>query len=193
MKRVRRVYIRVAYAALAIAALVMTDRAFVFAARWGVPAALLFVVVSGPLLPLLGGGLAPYPGLRSLHVLAGGVLLLAVVYRVFAWAVTGARTVSRWARPGRRPRISWPPRSGTLARIVLAGLYGLLFALMLWSGVERYVGQRFGNPIVPVLSALELGLAHRLLAPYYVAALLVVWFVKSRVAWRVLLDQLRRP
>jgi len=173
----------------AVAALIMIDRVLVFLARWGVPAALVVVLVSGPLLPLMGGGLGPYPGLRSLHVLAGLSLLLAVAHRVLKWGVTGVWAVWLWARHGRRPQVSWPRP----ARAVLAGLYGLLFALTLWSGVERYVGQRFGTAIAPMLSALEWGLAHRLLAPYYVAALLVVWFVRSRAVWRDLLDQLRRP
>ncbi len=173
----------------AIAALILTDRALVFGARWGVPAALVFVILSGPLLPRIGGGLAPYPGLRSMHVLAGVGLILAVAYRVLVWGAAGVRTVWRWVRQRRRPKLFWPPP----AQAALAGLHGLLLALMLWTGIERYVGQRFGVAVAPLLTAVEWGLVHRLLAPYYVAALLVVWFLKTRVAWRVLLDQLRRP
>jgi len=172
-----------------IAALVLADRAMLFAARWGVPAALAFAILSGPILPLIGGGLAPYPGLRSLHVLAGVGLIIAAAYRALAWGVIGARAIWRWVRQRRRPRLAWPAP----AQAALAELYMLLFALMLWSGVERYVGQRFGIAILPLLSAPQWSLAHRLLAPYYVSVLLVVWFVKGRVAWRALLDQLRRP
>jgi hypothetical protein len=47
--------------------------------------------------------------------------------------------------------------------------------------------------LLPLLSVTEWSLLHRLLAPYYVAALLIYWFLRSRIAWRTLLDQLRRP
>jgi hypothetical protein len=170
-------------------ALIMTDRALSFSARWGVPGALGFLILSGPILPLIGGGLTPYAGLRSLHVLAGLGLLVAVVYRVLRSGLTSAQFLFTWARTGRRPTILWPDP----AQAALVALHGLLLAMMLWTGIERYIGQRWGEVMLPWMSATAWGLAHHLLTPYYVAALLLLWFVKSRIAWRALLDQLRRP
>ncbi len=174
-----------------VAAIVWTDRALSFAARWGVPAALGFLIVSGPLLPTIGGGLAPYAGLRSLHVLAGLGLILAAGYRALAWLLRGLPGLWRWVRHrrGHRPEA----RRRDPARAALVALHGLLLAAMLWTGIERYAGQRWGVAVAPVLSATEWSLAHRLLAPYYLSALLLLWFVKSRIAWRALLEQLRRP
>ena len=175
------------------AAIVWTDRALSFVERWAVPGLLGFLLLSGPLLSASGGGLTPYAGLRSLHALAGLGLVLAAVYRVLAWLVRGLGAFRRWVRlwrqEGRRPATRWP----NPARAGLVGGHGLLLAMMLWTGIERYIGQRWGLAVAPVLSATEWSLAHRLLAPYYVAALLLLWFFNSRIAWRALLDQLRRP
>lgn len=173
------------------AAIVWADRALSFAARWGVPGALGFLILSGPLLPLIGGGLAPYAGLRSLHVLAGLGLILAAGYRVLAWLPRGLPGLWRWIRHRQQHRPAALRRDP--ARAALVALHGLLLAMMLWTGIERYTGQRWGVAVAPVLSATEWSLAHRLLAPYYAAALLLLWFFKSRIAWRALLDQLRRP
>lgn len=160
-----------------------------FCARWGIPAALGFVIVSGPVLPLIGGGLAPYPGLRSLHVLCGLGLILAVLYDAASWAIgTAQRALRRMRRPGPLPR----GRADRL-RTGLFALHGVLLVTLLWTGVERYAGERWGISLVPVLTATEWRLLHRLMAPYYLAAFLIHSFVKSRVAWRSLLDQLRRP
>jgi hypothetical protein len=211
-KRARARVPAAARAQLAAAA-VWADRLLGFCARWGVPAALGFAIVSGPLLPRIGGGLAPYPGLRSLHVLCGVALALDLLVHAGAWGVGAAQWL--WLRQPwlwlRRPwlwlRRPWPwrrrrqpvPRGGGLGRGGLPGrvglfaLHGVLLAAMLWTGLERYAGQRWGRALAPVLSASEWSLLHGLLAPYYVAALLVYWFVKSRLAWRTLLDQLRRP
>jgi len=171
------------------AAVVWGDRLLRFCARWGVPAALGFVIVSGPLLSRIGGGLAPYPGLRSLHGLAGLGLGLAVLYHAGVWALGAA--LGLWKRLRARGPGAKPSPGGK--HLALAAIHGALLSALLWSGIERYAGQRWGRAIVPLLSATEWSLLHRLLAPYYLAALLIYWFVKSRLAWRTLLDQLRRP
>jgi hypothetical protein len=169
-------------------AIYWTDRALRFLARWGVPAALGYLILSGPILPLIGGGLTPYAGMRSLHVLAGVGLTLAVAYR--AAAGVGAGAIWLWAALRKKPRrrIHW-----TWTTVLLASAHAMLLVMMLWTGFGRYIGQRWGVAAGPWLSATEWGLAHKLLAPYYLATLLIHWFVRSRVVWRSLLDQLRRP
>jgi hypothetical protein len=169
--------------------IVWADRLLRFCARWGIPAALIFVLLSGPLLPSLGGGLSPYAGLRSLHVLAGLGLILAAVYRLTLWS--GASLAHLWARARRHVRLA--PLPHQTARDVMAGIHGVLLIFMLWTGLERYAGQRWGISLWPILTPTEWALLHRLLAPYYLSALLIYWFMRSRVAWRRLLDQLRRP
>ena len=171
------------------AAVVWGDRLLRFCARWGVPGALGFVIVSGPLLSRIGGGLAPYPGLRSLHVLAGLGLVLALLYHAGVGAFGAAMALGKRLRQPRHGHGRSPGRAG----VILFAIHGSLLAAMLWSGIERHAGQRWGVAIVPLFSATEWSLLHRLLAPYYLAALLIYWFVKSRLAWRTLLDQLRRP
>lgn len=171
------------------AGIVWTERALRFCARWGVPGSLAFAILSGPLLARIGGGLAPYPGLRSLHVLAGLALVLAVLYTLGDEGISAGMRL--WNILRRRPASRWlrSDRVGT----VLGALHGVLLIFVLWSGMERYIGQRWGATLLPLLSASGWSLAHRLIAPYYLSALLIHWFMKSRVAWRTLLDQLRRP
>jgi hypothetical protein len=172
-----------------IAGIVWGERAARFCARWGVPSALAFVMLSGPLLSRIGGGLAPYPGLRSLHALAGLALVLAVLYEVGAAVVCWGESL--WNRVRHRIRI---PRSNREPfAFAISSLHGVLLVMVLWTGIERYIGQRWGTTVLPILSPIEWGLAHRLIAPYYLSALLIHWFMKSRVAWRSLLDQLRKP
>jgi hypothetical protein len=171
------------------AAVIWGDRLLRYCARRGVPAALGFVIVSGPILSHIGGGLAPYPGMRSLHVLAGLGLALAVLYQAGVWGSETFRRIWRRLRHSGRGRSGHVDRAG----MTLFAIHGILFVAMLWSGFERYAGRRWGRALLPLLSVTEWSLLHRLLAPYYVAALLVYWFLRSRIAWRTLLDQLRRP
>jgi hypothetical protein len=175
------------------AALQWEDRALSFAARWGVPGGLGFLIVSGVLLPQLPANSVLFPGLRSLHVLAGLALLLAAIYQ----GVLGANEFALriWERVRGRPMagIEGMPRETAGVRGGLRLLHRILLGMMLWTGLERYTGQRWGSALLPILTVPEWGLAHRILASYYLASLLLHWFVKSRIAWRALLDELRRP
>jgi hypothetical protein len=86
-----------------------------------------------------------------------------------------------------------PRMRGEPFALGISSLHAVLLVMVLWTGIERYIGQRWGTTLLPILSPTEWGLAHRLIAPYYLSALLIHWFMKSRVAWRSLLDQLRKP
>ena len=169
--------------------IVWSDGFLRYCARWGVPAAFVFVILSGPVLPLIGGGLWPYPGLRSLHVLCGLGLILAVLYDAGSWAI---RTAQRRSS-GLRRRGGHAKAPGARLRMGLFVLHGALLATLLWTGVERYAGERWGIALLPLLTATQWSLLHRLVAPYYLAAFLIHSYVKSRLAWHTLLDQLRRP
>jgi hypothetical protein len=180
------------------------DAALVTAARVSEPVALLLLIVTGFALPWLRGDLAPIPAARTLHGLAGLALVLVLLYRVAALGGRGLLGLVRAIRPQREaplPSGAWGAlgqwRGWRNGAIQLA--YTVTLAALVFSGVERWwtarasVGGHPGATLLPLLSAAQAQALHALAAPYFCAALLILFYVKGRKRARALLDELRSP
>ncbi len=178
--------------------LLQADPALVTVARVSEPAALLVLLGTGFTLPWLHGEWAPLPSVRGLHTLAGLALVLLWVYRLAAWTAVGMRGLVRAVRSPRRPRL--PPLSVLLRgpwrrwrNIGIELAYHVTLAVMVISGVARAWQVRTGVTLPALLPSGAPQALHALAAPYFYAALLILFYVKGRQRARLVLQELRAP
>lgn len=131
------------------------------------------------------------PMLRATHVLAGYVLVAALLLRVGAAVLRGLE--HWWGQGVRRavPALQWQARLAPTA-LLDAAWWLVVFALAL-SGLERYTQLRYGTSVLPGLPPAAWWALHRPLVPYLYAVLLINVVIRGRMSIRRALSYLYTP
>lgn len=129
--------------------------------------------------------------LRSLHLLSGLVVTLGCLYRTVIWSygvIGGAVAIWRRRPFGRIPRI------GGL-RLWTTGIvfYWLSLWVLILSGLEVYMAQRYNASFLPWGSRLTWQLTHQIAMPYFFAFFLLLGYFRLRDALLRLRDYLVSP
>lgn len=173
-----------------------------------VPLALGLLILSGQGLSWLMADSEHYsaPTVRSIHILAGTVLLASVLW------LTSATVLRVAQRPGSKPAPKTAAKPGATFRSALAlahpaspphanragqalalGVTWCVLGLLGLTGLERYGLLRHGVALLPGLQAATWSALHTTLVPYAYAALLFLFWMRGRIWMRRLLRYLYAP
>ena len=169
------------------------DSALVTAAHLAEPLSLALLSITGLVLPWLEGDLAPIPAFRAWHGLAGLALVLILVWRGMGRIVSFGFLLST---PDGRSDVAWILRHSRwryTSDAWVGAPYRVLLALVVYSGVERFWGERFGISLVPLLSPIAWASLHTMISPYFWALLLLLSYLRGRKLARALLAEIRSP
>lgn len=170
------------------------DESFTRLSSWAVIAALLVLLASGAWMQWIEYqlNLVSLPVLRSVHALAGLVLLLAVMGKIGGNVLRALLYIAK--RRGVHPEAFSLMIQGLRSGRGWAGLiFWILVGALLLSGIVCYVQLRHGGTLLPLLAPASWCAMHGPLTPYLYAIMLINLLIRGIVELRRALAYLYAP
>ncbi|MCH9045197.1 MAG: hypothetical protein IIA40_03715 [SAR324 cluster bacterium] len=170
------------------------DESLTRLSSWAVIAALLVLLASGAWMQWIEYqlNLVSLPVLRSVHALAGLVLLLAVMGKIGGNVLRALLYIAK--RRGVHPEAFSLMIQGLRSGRGWAGLiFWILVGALLLSGIVCYVQLRHGATLLPLLAPATWCVMHGPLTPYLYAILLINLLIRGIVELRRALAYLYAP